>query len=103
MRPPAGGSAAGLPAATRALPPNTVAALVAAAARALAVTATVVAAAALLIELAVVLVSILGRSLAGHAPLWSDEASRLALSVITFIGGAAAYRGAHHTAIRLVT
>jgi tripartite ATP-independent transporter DctM subunit len=65
--------------------------------------ATTVAAAALLIELAVVLVSIIGRTAIGHGPLWSDEASRLALSIIAFIGGAAAYRGAHHTAIRLIT
>jgi tripartite ATP-independent transporter DctM subunit len=65
--------------------------------------ATVVAATALLIELAVVLISILGRTLVGHGPLWADEASRLALAIIAFIGGAAAYRGAHHTAIRLIT
>ena len=65
--------------------------------------ATVAAATALLIELAVVLVSIAGRTLVGHGPLWSDEASRLALTIIAFIGGAAAYRGAHHTAIRLIT
>jgi tripartite ATP-independent transporter DctM subunit len=65
--------------------------------------ATIVAATALLVELAVVLVSIIGRTVVGHGPLWSDEASRLALSIITFIGGAAAYRGAHHTAIRLIT
>jgi len=65
--------------------------------------ATVAAAAALLIELAVVLVSILGRTLIGHGPMWADEASREALAIIAFIGGAAAYRGAHHTAIRLVT
>jgi TRAP-type C4-dicarboxylate transport system permease small subunit len=65
--------------------------------------ATVTAATALLVELAVVLVSIIGRTVVGHGPLWSDEASRLALSIIAFIGGAAAYRGAHHTAIRLIT
>ena len=65
--------------------------------------ATIVAAGALLIELAVVLVGIVGRTLLGHGPLWSDEASRLALAIIAFIGGAAAYRGAHHTAIRLIT
>ncbi|WP_428539113.1 TRAP transporter large permease subunit [Rhodopila sp.] len=65
--------------------------------------ATITAAIALLVELAVVLVSIIGRGTIGHGPLWSDEASRLALSIIAFIGGAAAYRGAHHTAIRLVT
>ena len=65
--------------------------------------ASIVAAGALLIELAVVLVSVAGRSVFDHAFLWTDEASRLALSIITFIGGAAAYRGAHHTAVRLIT
>jgi tripartite ATP-independent transporter DctM subunit len=67
------------------------------------VAATTAAAIALLIELAVVLVSIVGRTAFGHGPLWSDEASRLALAIIAFIGGAAAYRGSHHTAIRLLT
>lgn len=74
-----------------------------AAARLICLAATTVAAAALLIELAVVLVSITGRATLGYGPLWSDEASRLALAIIAFIGGAAAYRGAHHTAIRFVT
>jgi tripartite ATP-independent transporter DctM subunit len=71
--------------------------------RAIGILATIAAAGALLIELAVVLVSIVGRTVVGHGPLWSDEASRLALAIIAFIGGAAAYRGAHHTAIRLIT
>jgi len=71
--------------------------------RGIAHAATVVAATALLIELAVILVGILGRTLMGQGPLWADEASRLALAIIAFIGGAAAYRGAHHTAVRLVT
>jgi tripartite ATP-independent transporter DctM subunit len=71
--------------------------------RAISRLATIVAATALLIELAVVLVSIIGRTVIGHGPLWSDEASRLALAIIAFIGGAAAYRGDHHTAIRLIT
>jgi tripartite ATP-independent transporter DctM subunit len=65
--------------------------------------ATTVAAAALLIELAVILVSIVGRTVLGHGPLWADEASRLALAIIAFIGGAVAYRSAHHTAIRVIT
>ena len=69
----------------------------------LGVAATLAAATALMIELAVVLVSVVGRTVIGHGPLWSDEASRLALAIIAFIGGAAAYRGAHHTAIRLIT
>lgn len=74
-----------------------------AAARLIGLVATTIASAALLIELAVVLVSITGRATVGYGPLWSDEASRLALAVIAFIGGAAAYRGAHHTSIRFVT
>jgi tripartite ATP-independent transporter DctM subunit len=65
--------------------------------------ATMMAASALLAELVVVLYSIIGRTLLGRGPLWADEASRLALAVIAFIGGAAAYRGAHHTAVRLIT
>jgi tripartite ATP-independent transporter DctM subunit len=83
--------------------PNGAARLVSRTVRGIALLATTIAATALLIELVVVLVSIIGRSTIGHGPLWSDEASRLALSIIAFIGGAAAYRGAHHTAIRLVT
>lgn len=70
---------------------------------AIALLATVIAAAGLLLELVVVLVSIVGRNVFGHSFLWSDEASRIALSVITFIGGAVAYRGAHHSSIRLIT
>jgi tripartite ATP-independent transporter DctM subunit len=65
--------------------------------------ARLVAAAALLIELVVILITVTERSFLGHALLWGDEASRLALSVLTFIGGAAAYRGAHHSAVRLIT
>jgi tripartite ATP-independent transporter DctM subunit len=65
--------------------------------------ASIVAATALLVELVVVLVSIVSRSVFGNGLLWTDEASRIALSTISFIGGAAAYRGAHHTTIRLIT
>ncbi len=64
--------------------------------------ASIVSATALLTELVVVLVSIAARSF-GSGLLWTDEASRIALSTISFIGGAAAYRGAHHTSVRLVT
>jgi tripartite ATP-independent transporter DctM subunit len=74
-----------------------------AAMRQLCLAATTIAAAALLIELAVVMVSIIGRATIGYGPMWADEASRLALAIIAFIGGAAAYRGAHHTAVRFVT
>ncbi len=65
--------------------------------------ASIVAATALLVELVVVLVSIVARGVFGDGLLWTDEASRIALSTISFIGGAAAYRGAHHTTVRLVT
>ena len=65
--------------------------------------AQLIAAAGLIIELLVVLFTITERSLFSSSVLWSDEASRLALSIITFIGGATAYRGAHHTSIRLIT
>ena len=90
-------------AAVAARPPSALAAVFGRIGGALAVLAGAVGAAALLIELVVVLVSITGRSVFGHSFLWADEASRLALSVITFIGGAASYRGAHHSAIRIVT
>ena len=65
--------------------------------------ARLVAAAALIVELAVVLFTIIDRSLFDRSILWNDEASRLALSVVTFIGGAVSYRAAHHSSIRLIT
>ena len=65
--------------------------------------ARLVAAAALIAELVVVLFTITERSLFDRSILWNDEASRLALSIVTFIGGAASYRGAHHSSIRLIT
>ena len=72
-------------------------------AAALCLIAQLIAAAGLIMELLVVLFTITERSLFSSSVLWSDEASRLALSTITFIGGAAAYRGAHHTSIRIIT
>jgi TRAP-type C4-dicarboxylate transport system permease small subunit len=65
--------------------------------------ARLVAAAALIAELVVVLFTIVERSLFDRSILWNDEVSRLALSIVTFIGGAASYRGAHHSSIRLIT
>lgn len=73
------------------------------AATALYLIARLVAAAALIAELVVVLFTITERSLFDRSILWNDEASRLALSIVTFIGGAASYRGAHHNSIRLIT
>jgi tripartite ATP-independent transporter DctM subunit len=57
--------------------------------------------AALIGELTVVVSDVIGRALFAHSLLWSDEAAKLALSVITFVGGAVAYREGRHTAIGL--
>jgi tripartite ATP-independent transporter DctM subunit len=59
------------------------------------------AAAALLIELVIILVDVFQRELLHASFLWDDEASKMTLSAIAFIGGAAAYRGGQHTSIRL--
>ena len=55
---------------------------------------------ALLSELGVVFANVFGRSLLDLPILWSDEAAKLALSTIAFLGGAAAYRRGHHAFIR---
>lgn len=57
---------------------------------------------ALVAELAVILADITGRALFAHSLLWSDEVAKLALSVIAFMGGAAAYRDGRHTAIHVM-
>jgi tripartite ATP-independent transporter DctM subunit len=54
--------------------------------------------AALLGELALVLLNVV----ANHAFLWVDEAARLALSILAFIGGAVAYRRRDHAFVRIV-
>jgi TRAP-type C4-dicarboxylate transport system permease small subunit len=64
--------------------------------------ARAVAAAALLIELVIILTDVTKRELFHSSFLWDDEASKMALSIVAFIGGAAAYRGGQHTSIRLV-
>ena len=58
---------------------------------------------ALIAELFVVLTDVGIRMLYDHSLLWSDEASKLCLSTLAFLGGALAYRAQHHTAIELVT
>jgi tripartite ATP-independent transporter DctM subunit len=65
--------------------------------------AAAVAAGALLIELVVVIIGVCGRAGFAHSFLWTDETSRIALSIIAFIGGAASYRHGHHTAVRVAT
>jgi tripartite ATP-independent transporter DctM subunit len=58
---------------------------------------------ALIGELSVVLTDITIRFAASHSLLWSEEASKLCLTTLSFIGGALAYRAGHHTAIQLIT
>jgi tripartite ATP-independent transporter DctM subunit len=58
---------------------------------------------ALVAELSIVLTEILSRFLFQRSLLWSDEAAKLFLSLIAFVGGALAYRARHHTTVEFVT
>lgn len=58
---------------------------------------------ALLSELTVVLTDVTIRFVATESLLWTDEASKLCLTTLAFIGGALSYRARHHTAITFVT
>jgi tripartite ATP-independent transporter DctM subunit len=58
-------------------------------------------AAALLAELAIVLANVVARSWFQYSFPWADEAARLALSVLAFIGGAVAYRRREHAFVRV--
>ena len=58
--------------------------------------------AALLGELAAVLANVFARSFFGRSFLWTDEVARLALSLLTFVGGIVAYRHGHHAFVRVV-
>ena len=57
---------------------------------------------ALLVELGLVLANVLARIYLHHSFLWADEAARLALSILAFIGGAVAYRRRDHAFVSLV-
>jgi tripartite ATP-independent transporter DctM subunit len=57
---------------------------------------------ALLAELGLVLANVLARVYLHHSFLWSDEAARLSLSILAFIGGAVAYRRRDHAFVRIV-
>jgi tripartite ATP-independent transporter DctM subunit len=57
-------------------------------------------AAALLGELGVVFFNVLSRSFFDFPLLWSDEAAKLALSTLAFLGGAFAYRRGEHAFVR---
>jgi len=56
--------------------------------------------AALLGELAIVVINVFGRVGLETGFLWTDEVARLALSTLTFVGGALAYRRGHHAYVR---
>lgn len=58
---------------------------------------------ALLGELCVVLFDVSIRMLFTQSLLWTEEASKLCLTTLAFLGGALAYRARHHTAIKFVT
>ena len=58
--------------------------------------------AALLAELGLVLANVLARAWFHRSFLWSDEAARLSLSILAFIGGAVAYRRRDHAFVRIV-
>src|SRR3974390_3598886 len=47
---------------------------------------------ALLAELVLVVANVIDRAWFRHSFLWADEAARLSLSILAFIGGAVAYR-----------
>ncbi len=57
--------------------------------------------AALLGELSLVLANVLARAYLHHSFLWTDEAARLTLSTLAFVGGAVAYRRRDHAFVRI--
>lgn len=57
---------------------------------------------ALFLELALVLANVAARGFFQQSFLWSDEAARLALSIMAFVGGAVAYRRREHAHVRLI-
>ncbi|HEY0235844.1 MAG TPA: TRAP transporter large permease subunit [Afipia sp.] len=59
--------------------------------------------AALIIELGIVLTEIGSRFWLHQSLLWADEAAKLFLSLIAFVGGALAYRARHHTTVEFLT
>ena len=56
----------------------------------------------LLGELLLVLANVFARVYLQRSFLWSDEAARLSLSILAFIGGAVAYRRRDHTVVRVL-
>src|SRR5881275_3077624 len=58
---------------------------------------------ALMTELALVLTEIFSRFWFQQSLLWADEAAKLFLSLIAFVGGALAYRARHHTTVEFLS
>ncbi len=58
---------------------------------------------ALIVELGIVLTEIGSRFWFHQSLLWSDEAAKMFLSLIAFIGGALAYRARHHSTVEFLT
>src|SRR4029077_15476393 len=56
----------------------------------------------LLGELLLVLANVFARVYLQRSFLWSDEAARLSLSILAFIGGAVAYRRRDHAFVRVL-
>lgn len=65
--------------------------------------ASVVIAVAILSELAVMTINMIERAFFNQSVTWSLEIAHLALSIIAFVGGAAAYRVDYHLTVRAVT
>jgi len=57
---------------------------------------------ALLAELVFVVANVIDRTWFRHSFLWADEAARLSLSILAFIGGAVAYRRRDHAFVRIL-
>jgi tripartite ATP-independent transporter DctM subunit len=57
---------------------------------------------ALLSELVLVFANVFDRTYFRRSFLWADEAARLSLSILAFIGGAVAYRRREHAFVRIV-
>jgi len=66
-------------------------------------TARAILAFALVGELCIVLFDVTIRMIAAQSLLWTEEASKLCLTTLAFLGGALSYRARHHTAIQFVT
>jgi tripartite ATP-independent transporter DctM subunit len=87
---------------TRSLSADTPRISAGAALRGVEVVAECLVAAALLGELVLVLANVIDRAYFRRSFLWEDEAARLSLSILAFIGGAVAYRRRDHAFVRVL-